>query len=328
MITTAQFPDLTKNAFVQWQEARKEFPSVRSQLAVIKSVTDEKSDHSSLGSVNTARRRYEGKDAHKGTLKQGYTKRFSQTEIAIEMDVTLKMRKFDKYDKINEIVRGAGKGAERRMELDIASLLYNAWASSYVNLDGETVTTTAPDGNTLIYTAHTANGSSATFSNEVSTTHSPFSQDVLEGLEEKFNGFIDDADGRNLPIIPDTIITGRHSPTKHAVKRVLESEYYTENGNMSKNTVANYRHLVVPLLDINPTTEARNSSMQKYCFVAALNSREQNGLRLELSQDISFVPPEQVFESSTWQYLTNAWYDFGILFANFISGTKGTGVAV
>lgn len=328
MINVQSFNDLVKNAYVAWSKARAEFPSVREQLAVVETTKERSPEYSRMSSVQTARRRDDGDDAWKGSLKQSYRKSFTQTEIALQYDVTYQTRLFDKYSEIMRGMREMGRGAERRMELDIASLLYSAWSSSYTNMDGETVTTTSPDGQTLIYTGHTCNGSSNTFSNEIDTTHSPIDQNVLEKLEEKFNGMLDDADGRNIPIMPDTIITGRHAPTVHAVKRILSSEFYTENANNSKNTVRNYQHLIVPLLDVNPQTEARNSSMARYCFLASLKNKDENGFRIVKAQDIELVPPEQVLESGVWQFLTHAVYDFGLTGANFIVGTKGTGVAV
>lgn len=318
-----------KNAYVAWNQARMEFPSVRSQLAVVETQSELAPQYSRISSVQTARRQDEGDDAWKGTLKQDYNKAFNQTKIALQVDVTEKLRLFDKYDEIMRRMRLMGDGVERRMELDIASLLYSAWSSTYTNLDGETVTTTTPDGLTLISAAHTCNGSSSTFSNQIATTHSAFDQNVLEKLEEVFNGMLDSADGRNVPVMPDTIITGRHAPTVHAVRRVLGSEFYTENANNSVNTYkGQYKHLIVPLLDVNPQTEARNSSMNRYCFLAALGNKDKNGFRMVSAKAPYFQAPEQVFDSGTWQFQAGAWYDFGTLFANFIVGTKGDGTAV
>jgi hypothetical protein len=149
MITTGSFNSLVKNAYVQWQQARAEFPSVRSELARISSVSEQTSEHSEMSSLPTARRRSEGQDAWKGSLKQGYTKNFFQREIALQVDVTKQMRMFDKYDLIYKRMREMGRAVERRIELDLALLLSYAWSSSYTNLDGETITTTTPDGNPL-----------------------------------------------------------------------------------------------------------------------------------------------------------------------------------
>lgn len=327
-ITTADFNDLVKNAKIQWQKVRDEFPSVRNQLANVVSVDEKTSEHSHISSVETARRRNEGSDAYKGDLKQGYNATFTQQEIALQEDVTKQMRMFDKYEQIMQRMRKLGRGAERRMELDIASLLSNAWSTSYTNLDGETVTTSTPDGKALIDSGHTVSGTSDTFSNEISSTHDPISVDVLEDLEELFNNFLDTADGRVHPVMPDTIITGRHAPTVHQVRRILNSELLAGTANNDTNSFREYNHLIVPFLDLNPATEQRDSNKKQYCFLAALGDMDTKGFRIEMSQDVRMEPPEQVFESSDWQFQTTGLYDFGTLFPTFIAGTKGDGSSV
>ena len=327
MITVAQFNDLVKNATVQWSKARGEFPTVRQMLANIKQVSAKTSEYSGISSAQTARRRTDGDDAYKGTLKQGYTKTFNQSEIALQFDITKQMRMFDKYDEIMKRMREMGRGAERRMELDLASLLFNAWATTYVNIDGETVTTATPDGLALIDNAHTAK-TGATFSNEIATTHSPLDVDVLEKLEEVGNGFIDEADGRAIPCMFDTIITGRHAPTVHMVSRILNSELRQGTANNDVNTSKMYKHLIVPFLDVNPATEVRDSTKSKYVFLANLGNKDENGFVMEVSQDIRLETPEQVFENGAWQFQTTGLYDFGATRPAFISGTKGDGTAV
>jgi len=330
MITVNQFLDLSKNAKVQWAEARPEFPIVRNLVALIKPVTQRTSEYSNIGMGDTARRRNDGDDAWKGTLKQGYTKNFTQAEIAYQVDVTKQLRKFDKYDEIMKRMRLMKRNAERRYEMDVAGYFSYAWSSSYTNIDGETVSTTTPDGNTLIYSAHTCNGSSNTYSNEISTTHSPIDPDVLEALEEKFNGFLDEADGRGIPVIPNAIITGRHAPTRHMVSRILNPVQGFKPGtaNNDANDFQDYKHIVVPYLDWNLQTEQRDSNKYRYCFLARVQDQDNPGLIVEESQGIEFEAPEQVFESSVWQFLTTALYDHGTVAANWIAGTKGDGSSV
>lgn len=328
-ITTAQFNDLVKNAKVQWAEARQnpEFPYVRKQLAKVVSVDEATSEHSSVSSVETARRRNEGDEAYTGSVKQGYTKNFAQAEIALKAEVTKKLRRFDKYEEIMRRMRMMGAGADRRMEIDIASLLFYAWATSYVSMDGETVTTATPDGLALIDNAHTAKNSAATFSNEIGTTHSPISVSVLEALQQLGNKFIDDSDGRAMPSMFDTIITANHAPTIHTVERIIGSDKLAETTDNDKNTFkGKYKHLIVPYLNINPATQEYDSTRDKYVFVANLG--ERNKFRMEVAQDVMFEAPEKVFDTSTWKFLTTAYYDFGTLGANFIAGTKGDGSAV
>jgi hypothetical protein len=329
MITTGAFNDLVKNAKIQWANAQPEKPEVARQLAVVKSVTDKTSEYSSVSSLPTARRRSEGGDAYKGTPKQGYNKTFNQTEIALQADVTKQMRMFDKYDEIMMRMREMKRSAVRRFEMDIAALLSYAWSTSFTNIDGETVTVSTPDGLAMISASHTVRGTSDTWSNQLTGNHAPISQPTLENLLQLFNGFLDDADGRSVPVAATHIITGDHVPTVHEVKRILMS--VQESGSANNDINVNkgiLQHIVVPFLDFTHATEARDSTKARYCFVANLANEDRNGFRVEVSQDMRLEAPEQVFESGTWQFQTTALYDFGTLRANFIAGTKGDGSAI
>lgn len=328
MITVEQFPDLSKNAKVQWQQARKEFGSVRDMLCNVKSVSTRTSEHSSMSEASTARRRRDGQDAYKGTVKQGYTKNFTQAEIALQEDVTKHMRMFDQYGEIMRIMRRMGNGTERRMEIDVQSLLSYAWSTSYTNIDGETVTTATPDGLALISPSHTVNGASGTFGNQIDVTHDPISASVLERLEEAMNGFLDD-DGRLYPVMADTIISANHAPTVHEIQRIIGSQGSPDNANNNTNTFKGaYKHLILPYLNFNATTEAKDTTKNKYVFLAQLGNKDVNGFTLEMSQDVKFETPDQVFANSVWEYMTTAMYDFGTLRPTFIVGTKGNGNAV
>lgn len=330
MITLADFNDLVKNAEVIWANKRAEYPTIRSQLANIKSVDKYTSEHSEISTLPMARRRDDGGDATKAEPKQGYTKTFTQAEIALQCDITKQMRMFDKYDLITQRVRGNAYGLDWRYDWDVTSLLSYAWSTSYTNMDGETVTTSTPDGVTLIDASHTPNGTSDLWSNELSTTHAPIDEDTLEDLLELFNNFLDDGDGKPIHVMPTHIITSNHAPTKFEVQRILRSSQQSNSANNAINPhQGSLQHLVVPYLDYSVSGQsiARDATKKQYVFVASLKP-DENGIIVEESQAPRFEPPEQVFESSTWQFLGTALYDFGLTRASFIAGTKGTGASV
>lgn len=334
MITLEDFPLVSANIKVEWDKLPAEFPLVREQLAVTKAGDMRlTSDHSKMSSVQTARRRSDGGNAYKTTLKQGYRVTMQKEEVAEELDVTKQMRMYDQYDIIAERTRALSTGVQRRAELDIASLTYNAWSTSYTNLDGETVTTTGPDGLALAHIAHTTNGSSSTYNNTLGAageTYDAMSPDVLERMEEQANGLLDEADGRNMPTMLDTIITGRHAPTRYEVARILNSTMTPgsslDSTNNSENQLkAAYKHLVIPFLDMNPATEQRASTRYRYNFLANLSNPDRNGFYMPFSQAPMIDAPFNVTESNVWQYVATADYDFGLLASNFIIANKGDG---
>ena len=324
MITTAQLSDLTTNTLYDFPNVEPEFEYVRDRLAK-KSTTSRKVDQvTSISSVQTARRRNEGDSSYTTSLKQGYKTTFTQQGIAEMLEVTKEMRMYDQYDEIMTRVRSLRLGGERRMEMDVALYYYNAWATSVINIDGETVATTSPDGNALIYSAHTSNGSSTTYSNQIDTTHDPIDPSVLERLAQLGNQFIDESDGRRIPVMFDTIVTSDHEPTQHAVARILNSQLLAGTANNDTNTFkSRYVHLSVKMITTNPSTEAYDTSRDKYVFVAALKNKDRNGLSMIVSQDLKLDAAENVTETGSWQFPVSAHYDTGLTKANFVAGTKG-----
>jgi len=338
VITLSDYPDVVNNINVEWNKATTEFDVVRDKLAVVKhGDTRYITDHSHFSSVQTARRRTDGGNAQKTDVKQGYRVTLTKDEIGMEIDVTKRMRRYDGMGAIMNEVRKIRDGAQRRCELDITSLVNNAWSSSYTNLDGESVTTTAPDGNPLMYSAHTSRGSSNTYNNQVGSvgaTHDPFSPTVLEALEEAGNRLNDEADGRNVPTQFDTIITGRHAPTVNAVERTLNSLMYPGSSTADTNRANNnlkgrYQHLILPFLDIDPATEGVDSSKYRYTFLANLRNEDRNGFYMTFSQDVMLDEGEsQITESGIWQWVVTADYAFGLTASNFVVGTKGDGTVI
>lgn len=334
MITVSDFPDLTNNILVEWNKKPDEFQLVRDQLAnVVTGSMARVTDHSKMSSVQTARRRTDGGNSYKTTLKQGYRVTMTKAEIAEELDVTHQMRLFDKYGEIMAAARSLRDGVQRRIETDLAAFLYNAWSTSYTNLDGETVATVGPDGLALMSSSHTANGSSNTYSNQIDATHDPIDPDVLERLVAVGNGFITESDGRLLPTTFDTIVTGRHAPTVFSVQRILNSTMYPGSSLNSTNNATNvlqasYKHLVVPFLDMNPQTEVLDSTRARYTFLANLGNKDRNGFLMEFALDPMLDTSFQVTESGVWQYPALANYALGLIASNFIVGTKGDGTVV
>lgn len=330
MISTADFGDLTKNAKVQWDKVMDQAPRVRNVIADIVSVTEENSEHSSISKFPMARRKARGADAQKASTGQGYTVNFTQQTVALQADVEYELRKFDKYNEIMRLIRELSGSTNERMEFDLAAYLTYAWATSYTNIDGETVSTSTPDGLALIDDTHTPNKSADTWSNEIDTTHSPISTSVLEGLEQKFNTFLDEGKGRPLFNRPTHILHGRHSPTKHEISRILKSNQEAGTANNDVNTFKGvYTQVEVPYLGYEPSGDSlvKNSDKDRFVFLAALDG-DTKGLRMEVSEEARLVPPEQVFESRTWEYMSQALYDTGLMNPAWIAGTKGDGTLV
>ena len=323
MITTAQFNDLVKNAKVKWREGYELIKPVAKQLYDVATVEDMTSEHSQIDNPGFARRKMQGDRYSIGSPKQGYSITLSQTRIGLMEEVTWEMRKYDKYREIFKKMRGLGESTAQRMELDLThQLTFGMSATSYTNIDGETVATTTGDGLSIFNTAHTITSGLATFSNKITAA---FSRTGLEAAELLFTKMVNH-NGQKVTVYPDTIITSDDPVTVNAVKEFLKSLMAPDTANGATNVYsAKYRHLILPYL-ATTALGAPDASKAGYWFLADLSHSDA---LLEISEAPTFTAPStggngEDFETDGWKFKSSASYDYGFLDPKFIVGSDAT----
>lgn len=333
MITLKTYPLLAQNIKLEFEKTKSEFPSVREQLAIVQHGMNDMpvSDHTKFSNVSTADDLDDAGNAKVGEYKQGFRVTLNKYGVGNLVEVSKQTRLYQNaQQKVMEMVRGQVLGTERRIELDLAAHLFYAWASSYTR-KGKTVSVAGPDGNPLMYSAHSCNGSTNTYNNQVDAvgaTHTAISTQTLEKLVNAGNNSLNESDGKNFPFHANTIITAQNSIASFEVARILSSLLYPSASTTSQNNANNplkglYQHLVVPYLDFDPATETRDTTKSNYCFVAQLGDVDNTGFRMEFAQDPMVNPQGTITESGVWQWMVDAYYSVGLTASNFIVGTKG-----
>lgn len=321
-ILTTQFNDVVKNAKVQWREGFDSVSKTARQMYDVRNVSEKTSEHSIINGYGFAKRKSEGDSYTYGSIRQGYTLNLSQTRIGLMDAITWEMRKFDKYREIDKKMRKLGEATAKRIELDLThQFTFGMSASSYTNMDGETVSTLSADGQNIFDTGHTLKSGTTTLSNLITTA---FSRAGLEEAENTFNTFTDDND--NIVLVePDTIITGRNVTVQNSVKEFLKSTLIPDEANNATNVYAGkYKHLVLPLLSTTaaglPTT-----SYDNYWMLADLKHTDA---LCEISENPTFKAPSiggngEDFETDDWKFKSSATYDYGVCDFKWIVGSTG-----
>ena len=313
MITTAQFNDFVKNAMVKWREGYDRADNSITQLYDITDTDFQTSDHSQIDGYGYARRKGEGDQVTKGTLKQGYSVIINQTVIALEDTITWEMRRFDRYREINKLLAGMGEAAAQRYYLDLTHQFTFGNATSYTNMDGETISTAVGDGLALFSAVHTITGSSAVFSNVVSG-NPVFSKAGLEAAESLFTQMIN-MNGVKVIVKPDTIITSDDPATVNAVKEFLQSTGYPDSAENGVNVYkGKYKHIILPLLATD-SNGAYNSAKARWWFLAALNHKDAICEVAEQPHLVMPKPFSNLEDEGTrdWTTQTFATYDYAVL---------------
>jgi len=321
-ILTTQFNDVVKNAKVQWREGFNSIPYAARQMYDVSSTDQMTSEHSIIDGYGFARRKQEGQVYTYGSIKQGYSLSLSQTRIGLMDAITWELRKFDRYREIDKKMRKLGETTAKRIELDLTHLFtFGMSASSYTNMDGETVATTSGDGQNLFDTDHTITSTSDTYGNLITTA---FSRAGLEEAENTFNTFVDN-NGNIVLVEPDTIVTGRNVTIQNSVKEFLRSTLVPDEANNATNVYAGkYKHLVLPYLSTS-TAGAPVTTYDNYWMLADLKHKDAI---CEISENPTFTAPSQGgngedFETDDWKFKSSATYDYGVLDYKWIVGSTG-----
>jgi hypothetical protein len=323
MITTSQFNDLVKNAKVKWREGYDLVSPAAIALYDAYSVSEMNSEHSQIDNPGFARRKNQGDRYSIGSPKQGYSLLLSQTRIGLMEEVTWEMRKYDKYREIFKKMKGLGESTAQRMELDLThQLTFGMAGTTYVNMDGETTYTTTGDGLAIFSASHTITGSSATFSNKITTS---FGRGALEEAESLFTKMVNH-NGVKVTVKPNAIVTSDDPATCNLVKEFLRSTMAPDSANNASNVYSSkYKHIVLPYL-ATTAVGAVDTSKVGYWFLADTNHSDA---LMEISEQPTFVAPNpngngEDFETDGWKFKSSASYDYGFLDPKFIVGSNAT----
>jgi len=324
LINTQTFPDFVENAEIKWRKRFEEFPKVATMLYDVEDVSVITGDESSFDSFSMARKKEESQDFAMLNVAEGYRKAWNIYEVGGMTKISWKMRIGNKYREIDKSIAGLAVSAAKRMEIDLTHRFTFGFATSYTDVDGDTVDTTIGDTLALFSSVHTVTGSSSTFRNAIAN-NPPLSKSGLEMAEKLFATQMLDNNGETIFENPDSLITS-NDPT--VVNTALEYLHSVADVNSSNSGIYNpyggkYRLIVLPYLS---TTAAGvyDSTKANYWMLANLSSTDA---LLKILQRPTFIPPTEndgkEFETMDWKFACHAAFAILILRAQWIVGSKG-----
>lgn len=328
LINASTFEDFTSNALIKWRKRFEEFPKVAATLYDVEDVSVITGDESSFDPASVARKKYDGQDFSFLSMNQGHKMTWSVYEIGGEMKITWKMRVGNKYRQINQSIDGLATSAAKRMEWDLTHRFTFAWATSYTDLDGDSVTTTIGDGLALMSASHTITGSSSTFRNAVANNPG-LSEAGLEAAEKLFATQMLDNNGETVFPVPDTIVTTNDPTQVNIARKYLQSVALVDGAHSGiyNPYEGKYRLIVLPYLSTT-AAGAYDSTKANYWFLMCL---AETDAMVKILQRPTFIPPTQndgmEFETMDWKYACHAAYAILILRAQWVVGSKGDNTA-
>lgn len=219
-----------------------------------------------------AKAKPQGVDAKKAAFGIGYYITIRVKRIGLESEITWEMRRYNKKAEVLAAITALPNFCPQRVELDLTHRLTFCNATSYVDMDGNTVDLTVGDGLALVSGVHTLKFSSLTYNNRV-PGDPLFSKGAVEGAELLTTTDILSNFGEKRTLNFNRIVTGNNPTVVNAVKQYLKSTSdNTQNNagviNVNQNK---YEHVILTQL-ATTATGAYDGTKKNWWFLIAVGN--------------------------------------------------------
>lgn len=286
-------------------------------------------EYTEIDLENYAKAKPQGAQSERARVQQGYSKIATLKRISLDIGITYEMRTQNKYQEVVARLTNLGMLAAKRIELDLSHRITFGQATSYVDMDGNTVDITTGDGLSVFNAAHTVRGSAVTYRNTLAGNPA-FSKTSLEGMEdliveETINQF-----GEKMAMPFDIIYSTDDPNTCNTIMTELRSTASTTvevNAGVVNVNQAKYRHVKLPLV---PTDAAGNVDSTKATYWGLASSMFTSGYLGMHEEPRLKTPPAdgnnaEEFSTDDWNFGTRAGYFICIVSGNWIKFSEGDG---
>ena len=253
-LNTITLSDFTKLAGVIWAKALDSLarPMRDSGLFNVIPIPNQSGNTREFSHIDTneyLRLKGESDQAPRAVVQQGQTVTMTHRRFAENLGISYEMRTQNKYPEVVRRLSDAARKGPNKIDLDTTHRFTFGDATSYVDADGETVTTSVGDGLALFSTAHTLRGSSSTYRNIVAGNPRP-SKGAFEAMERTAVENSLNQLGEKVALNLDVIWTTDDPQDINTVREYLRSVAAPDFSNSGVTNVylAKWKHVVLPRL--------------------------------------------------------------------------------
>lgn len=310
------------------QEARRSGMFVEEAISQNSGNTRE---YTEIDNNEYAKRKAQGDQAKRAKVQQGYSIVMTSYRVAEDIGITYEMRTQNKYPDVISRLTSLANVAINRMELDLSHRITFGTATTYTDMDGESVNIATGDTLALFSTAHTIRGSSSTYRNRLAN-NPQISRGAIEGMEklvveQTLNQF-----GEKQTLTFDVLYTTDDPNSINTAREYLQSTASVDANNAGVVNVykGKYRHVILPRIATD-ANGAVDSTKAKYWGLAAsgpMKSTAHLGVweapRLKIPQNLN---AGEEFSTDDWNFGVRAGYGICILNGVWIKFSSGDGTA-
>lgn len=322
--TTLDYPKLTQKLNEVFNESAKDSMEdfVGKQIFDMPNTDWKIYDYAVIHGSGALSRVAEGAELPTINSNEGDSAAWTQKRYGEKIVITKDMRKFDRYDQMQEVVRSATQEAFNTVDQSFADVLTNGFTgSTYTDVYGDVVSNLSVDAVLLFSASHTNNINSDTFRNLIRnaalTANPALARDPIIKARSDARTY-KDPNGVNRPVMLDTLIVS--AKNEDLAERLVYSQGVAGTPNVDINPIKGKikNILVWSKLDTN----GQGTDTSSYWFLA--DSRGvKNCLKAPFAQIPQMQAAEQVTESQNWLYPLDAYYVIGLGYPKAIFGSTG-----
>lgn len=327
--------DFVLNAEILWATGLMSVPQTARNSGLYKEVnipqmTGNTRQFSEIDLEEYASKKRESDQSSRARVQQGYSKTGTLYRVSKDIGISYEMRTQGKYQDIKDKLTNLGKLVPNRIDLDLSHRLTFGTATSYTDLDGDSVDISVGDTLALFSTVHTLRASSTTFRNRLAN-NPQLSRGALEAMElmrvqNCYNQF-----GEKMTMSADIIWTTDDPNTINTAQELFRSNTNTTQANSGVVNVysGKYRHVVLPRV-ATTAVGANDSTKAKYWGLA---SSEMSTAYLGVHEEARLKTPpadgksNEEFSTDDWNFGTRGGWMVVIVSAGWISFSSGDGTA-
>lgn len=276
-----------------------------------------------------AKLKAQGDQATRAKVQQGYNKVLSQKRIALDIGITYEMRTQNKYPEVIRRLTNLAKTLVNRRELDLTHRITFGTATTYTDMDGQSVDISLGDTLALFSTAHTVKGSSTTYRNRLAN-NPQLSRGALEGMEQLVAEQTINQFGEKVVVPFDVLFTTDDPNTINTAMEYLRSVAAPDYANAGVTNVykAKYKHVILPRLATD-AYGAVDTTKRKYWGLASTSATTMHcgvweEAHLKVPQDLN---AGEEFSTDDWNFGGRAGYGIVTVNGVWIKFSSGDGTA-
>lgn len=250
-LNTLQNPDFTSLLNIIWLDTQNSLSQEARNSGIwnVLSIPQNSGESRRMSEIDLeeyASKKTQSSSAGRAKYQQGYTKDLTSYRIAEDIGVSYEEKTQNKYPEVLARLTNLSRLPVNRMELDLQMRVSNASATSYVDMDGETIDITGGDSLAWAYTAHTLKGTSTTYRN-ILANNPQVSKGALEAMERMVKENTLNQFGTKMVIPYDILWTTDDAVDMNVVMEYLDSVGAPDFTNPGVKNVlkGKYRHVVL-----------------------------------------------------------------------------------